>query len=80
MSVPRLYDQLNAARRVGVTVRTLRRWQAWGILRPMPHSREVFGKVMYSEPALVAADRIAARRRQAAQRRNGRHADDVPGC
>ncbi len=74
MSVPRLYDQPSAARRVGVTVRTLRRWQAWGILRPMPHSREVFGKVMYSEPALVAADRLAARRRQQAQRHNGKAA------
>jgi DNA-binding transcriptional MerR regulator len=72
LNVPRLYDQPAAAKRLGVTVRTLRRWQAWGILRPMPHSRDLFGRVVYSEQALVQADRLAARRKQHAQRNNAK--------
>lgn len=72
MNAVKLYDQEHAAARVNVSVRTVQRWQADGWLRPVPCSRELFGRLMYSEEAVIRADRLAVQRAARAQRKRRR--------
>ncbi len=59
MDRPRIYTRAQAADRAGVSVRTVEQWHADRWLDPIPGSRRVLGHWLYTEPALVAAEKRA---------------------
>lgn len=46
-----------AAERVGVSQRTIRSWVHRGHLQPIPLSKDMLGRHLFSEPRVVAAER-----------------------
>lgn len=65
---PNVYTEADAARRVGVTRRTIRQWRAEGRLKPIEGSLEKCGQYVYDGPSLTEAER-SARRGRARRRR-----------
>lgn len=66
---PNVYTEAQAARRVGVSRRTIREWRTRGWLTPVPGSLAVCGQHLYDGPALARAEH-KARRGRARRRRS----------